>query len=110
MSDIYQATYDAVRSKISGGDIGAAVESVIRAEGISHYFQMMANEIAFSFRGFSDPSVQMRPQLYIDGNQWCALYGDNLQDGVAGFGDTPAKAMADFDRAWLNESARGEVK
>ncbi len=47
------------------------------------------------------PSVLFRPRLSIDGNQWCALYGDNLQDGVAGFGDTPEKAMEDFDSAWL---------
>jgi hypothetical protein len=49
---------------------------------------------------FSAPSVLYRPALSKDGNQWCALYGENLQDGVAGFGDTPEQAMADFDRAW----------
>jgi len=45
-------------------------------------------------------STILRPRLSIDGNQWCALYGDNLQDGVAGFGDSPAEAMADFDASW----------
>ncbi|MNR40885.1 hypothetical protein D3C85_1592150 [compost metagenome] len=46
------------------------------------------------------PSVLYRPALSIDGNQWCALYGDNLQVGVAGFGYTPEEAMAEFDRNW----------
>lgn len=46
------------------------------------------------------PSVLFRPRLSIDGNQWCALYGDNLQDGVAGFGNSPEAAMASFDKAW----------
>lgn len=46
------------------------------------------------------PHVLFRPRLSIDGNQWCALYGDNLQGGVAGFGDSPEAAMADFDKAW----------
>lgn len=46
------------------------------------------------------PSVLYRPSLYPDGDQWCALYGANLQEGVAGFGDTPAAAMAAFDVAW----------
>lgn len=32
-----------------------------------------------------------------DGNQWCVLYGDNLQVGIAGFGDTPYKAMLAFE-------------
>ncbi len=46
------------------------------------------------------PSNRLRPRLFIDGNQWCALYGDNLQDGVAGFGDSPALAFVAFDKAW----------
>jgi hypothetical protein len=47
------------------------------------------------------PSYMLKPALSLDGNQWCALYGENLQDGVAGFGDTPALAYADFDKAWV---------
>lgn len=46
------------------------------------------------------PSVLWKPRIYIDGNQWCALYGENLQDGVVGFGDSPASAMYDFDNRW----------
>ena len=46
------------------------------------------------------PHVLMRPSLSIDGTSWCALYGDNLQDGVAGFGKSPEEAMIDFDRQW----------
>jgi len=48
------------------------------------------------------PSMRLRPRLSIDGNQWCALYGENLQDGVAGFGDSPAAAYVDFDKAWAS--------
>ena len=55
------------------------------------------------------PSTRMKPNLSIDGNQWCALYGENLQDGVAGFGDTPAKAMLAFDRAWETPLQNVEV-
>ena len=28
-----------------------------------------------------------------DGDQWCALVGDDLQTGVAGFGDTQGDAL-----------------
>ena len=52
---------------------------------------------------YSLPHVQMRPQISIDGNQWCALYGENLQDGVAGFGDSPYHAMSEFDAAWYKK-------
>lgn len=48
------------------------------------------------------PCVIFKPSLYKDGNMWCALFGDNLQEGVAGFGDTPAKAMYAFDSAWYD--------
>jgi hypothetical protein len=33
------------------------------------------------------------------------MYGDNLMDGVAGFGDTPAEAAAEFDRNWREQTA-----
>lgn len=49
------------------------------------------------------PSVLYRPRIFIDGDKWCALYGDNLQDGVAGFGDSPAEAMYDFDQNWTKK-------
>ena len=48
------------------------------------------------------PFMLLRPRIFPDGNQWCALYGDNLQEGVAGFGDTPAQAAVQFDIEWLN--------
>ena len=31
-----------------------------------------------------------------DGNQWSFLYGDNIQDGICGFGDTIDEAALDF--------------
>lgn len=43
------------------------------------------------------PFLQIRPRLFIDGDKWCALYGDNLQDGVAGFGKSPEYAAWNFD-------------
>ena len=60
-------------------------------------------EIPVAISGYyrqTRPSVMYRPSLSPDGDQWCALYGENLQEGVAGFGRTPAEAMADFDQAW----------
>jgi hypothetical protein len=42
----------------------------------------------------------LKPSLSIDGNQWCVLYGEDLQNGIAGFGDTPYLAVLDFNKAW----------
>lgn len=62
-----------------------------------------AAEIREAASCYSLPSAIWRPSLSVDGNQWCALYGDNLQDGVVGFGDSPSAAMADFDRNWYEK-------
>ena len=49
---------------------------------------------------YTQPHVVYRPKLFKDGNQWCCLLGENIQEGVCAFGDTPAKACAAFDLAW----------
>lgn len=35
-----------------------------------------------------------------DGDQWCVLLGDDLQSGIAGFGDSPNDAVLAFYRAF----------
>jgi len=52
------------------------------------------------YRQIKRPSVLFRPRLFQDGDQWCALYGEDLQEGCAGFGATPEEAMKSFDEAW----------
>lgn len=50
------------------------------------------------------PSGIYRPKLSLDGDKWCALLGENLQDGVAGFGESPEDAYEDFDKKWSTHS------
>ena len=45
------------------------------------------------------PHVIHNAQIIKDGNAWCCIVGD-LPTGVCGFGDTPEKACAAFDKAW----------
>ncbi len=42
----------------------------------------------------------LKPKVSIDGNKYCVLYGDNLQDGICGFGDTIYKAIIDFNNSF----------
>ena len=42
--------------------------------------------------------VMLKPKFGIDGNQYYVLYGDNLQEGVVGFGDTLYLAILDFNK------------
>lgn len=102
MSDAYQAIYDATRSRIGGADAQQAIETAVRSafDTAQHYMACVSQEWAAAGQEQQRPSVLMRPAISIDGNQWCALYGDNLQDGVAGFGDSPDQAMREFDKAW----------
>lgn len=70
-------------------------------------WQMAAEEFRDAGRDLSavitSPNVIYKPRLYVDGSQWCAIYGENLQDGVAGFGDSPSLAMVDFDKSWYQK-------
>lgn len=100
MSDSYQAIYDAVRSRIGGANISDAVESAMRSAGIGDQAYSVGQAALQAVACYVEPSAIYRPSLKIDGSQWCALYGDNLQDSVAGFGDSPALAMANFDKNW----------
>lgn len=74
---------------------------------IAHAADMAKVSIQAAAARYESPSAVYRPRLSIDGNKWCALYGDNLQDGVAGFGDSPADAMWNFDQAWTAKLTRG---
>lgn len=64
--------------------------------------QEAARNQAEYYEELKRPSMMLKPQISIDGNQWCALYGESLRDGVAGFGDTPELAYRDFDNNWFN--------
>ena len=55
-------------------------------------------EEALNFNLFA----QLKPKLAKDGNQWCVLYGEDLQVGIAGFGDSPHQAIMDFNSQWYN--------
>lgn len=101
MSDTYQAVYDAVRSRLTNCDVGETVRSAVHLDG-SHAIAVIQQELCYAAASMSAPSVLYRPKLRHDGDKWCAIYGDNLKEGIAGFGNTPAEAMAAFDKAWAS--------
>lgn len=43
-----------------------------------------------------------------DGDQYCILWGDNLQEGVAGFGPTPFDAIKAFEQAMYDKTTSPE--
>lgn len=42
-------------------------------------------------------------KLSLDGNMWCWLCGEDLQNGVAGFGKSPYLATLDFNKNFHKE-------
>lgn len=42
----------------------------------------------------------LKSKVGIDGNQHYVLYGEDLQSGIAGFGDTLYLAILDFNKAF----------
>jgi len=74
-------------------------------QGVLNMQWSAASEACAAEAARQAPHVLMRPALFSDGDMWCALYGESLQEGVAGFGPTPAAAMENFDFAWRNAKA-----
>jgi len=103
----YEAIYNAVRSRITNGDIGQAVESVLRDASLSYYADRVAARAMDAAAEYDRPSTVYKPRLFIDGNVWCAIYGEDIQNGVCGWGKSPAEAFADFDRKWCEELKGG---
>lgn len=103
MSD-YQAVYDAIRSRFYGDFLGTFENAIRNGFDFGHARMMLQEQISATGYEMQRPSAIYRPKLFPDGNMWCALYGEDLVQGVAGFGETPAKAMAAFDEAWHNET------
>lgn len=70
------------------------------ANAICHAAAMAGETWRMVAHSYERPSVLFKPKLSRDGNAWSALFGDDLQVGVAGFGESPAAAMLAFDEAW----------
>lgn len=68
----------------------------------SHSAAMSAVAIQAAAGAHERPSVLYRPRLSKENGLWRALYGDNPDSGVAGYGATPAEAMYDFDKRWTS--------
>lgn len=104
MSDNYQAVYDAIRSRFHGCDVGDIVQrAACQAFDISMYSERVAQDFSITAYEMHRPSVLFKPKVFMDGDYWCALYGENIQEGVAGFGKSPSEATEAFDKLWVEK-------
>jgi hypothetical protein len=102
--DAYQAVFDATKVSLRNCEVGNAVENVLRSEGIGFHAQQAFTQMGYDFADLiKRPSVILRPRISQDGDSFVCLYGENLQEGIAGFGKSPEEACADFDRVWATK-------
>jgi len=102
MSDTYQPIYDAVRRQIGHVDL----ERIAReAFDISWQMARCEEAIISAAHAYDRPSAVYKPTISLDGNMYCALYGEDLMSGCAGFGETMDAAMWDFDKNWREQKA-----
>lgn len=76
---------------------------MLAVDAIAHAANMALASVQSAVADYQRYSILLRPKLMLDGDKWCALYGDNLQDGIAGFGSTPDEAMRDFDKSFYRK-------
>ena len=83
-----------------------------------HYETMRHNTMMEGICTANDMAlfVSLKPRLFIDGNQWCVLYGDNIHDGICGFGSSPIRAILCWNAEWhrslppnLSDNRAGEA-
>lgn len=101
--DSYQAVYDATRSRIGHFDGDGLQREIASRFDISYAVERVKDEFMSVAYEQMRPSVIYKPSVSVDGNQWCALYGKDLQSGVSGFGDSVSEAMDDFDKEWVKK-------
>jgi len=75
-------------------------DSNMAANAICHAALMCQEAFSQATHGYGTPSAIYKPKLFVDGNQWCALLGTDLQSGVCGFGKSPQDAIHAFNQAW----------
>ncbi|MFA6619299.1 MAG: hypothetical protein WCT23_09555 [Candidatus Neomarinimicrobiota bacterium] len=78
-----------------------------------HYDNILFQEKLRTAETESDYKLfsMLKPRVFIDGDHWCCLYGENLQVGIVGFGKSPVAAIRQWNAEWyktLSAAERGE--
>jgi len=55
-------------------------------------------DIDFERPGIPLSATILQPVLFKDGNDYCCVYGANIENGISGRGETPEKALQDWDK------------
>lgn len=59
---------------------------------------MKTNKVTITIEYEDGSSHSIDADIYKDGDKWCCMIGENIQEGIAGFGDRPDKAISSLQR------------
>jgi hypothetical protein len=71
-------------------------------ELLEHDSRQYAADLQADYMLFS----MLKPRVYRDGNQWCVLYGNDIQEGIAGFGDSISDAVKNWNYSFNKMEAK----
>lgn len=77
-------------------------DSYVLMNSINHY-QLLQHQEALNYWISKNDLILVKTfnlKPFKDGNQWCVLLGNNIQEGIVGFGDTPLKAITNFNSSF----------
>jgi len=103
-----QDVYNAVSQRFSSFNADTLYDVIASRMDISFVASQVQHAIDDIVFEQARPSVLYRPNISQDGNAWSVLLGDNIAVGVCGYGDTPAEAMADFDKHWTESLSKAK--
>lgn len=90
-----------------------AVETGDKYEVISqllHYIDALGQSvknIAVETEEYNLFSI-LKPKLFIKENQWCCLYGNDIETGIAGFGESPYASILNWSKQWYKKISKEE--
>lgn len=72
------------------------ISAALNEYSINHQTQETLSDNMEQLRQYSGDHRFKNVRVFKDGNKWCALCGENLQEGESGWGDTPDEAADDL--------------
>lgn len=97
MSDNYQAVYDAVRRAFPHCDTSRAISEAL---DFSWMKQIIQQEFMIVLGEYQRPCIIWKAELsQCSQGKWTTNFGP-----IYGHGDSPAEAMADFDKKWYKKN------
>lgn len=93
-----QDTLDSLKVAIQQERLKLAIEQARHQKALAETAEFNKYMIMYAMR----PCRLYYPLLKFDGLEWVAIYDPNGEAGMAlvGRGDSPEKALLDFDRQW----------